>query len=122
MRNKTLANQLGRLSSVLKYDSAATRFILAGRRLANELRFNPNWQDQPRVPRGNTGGGQWTDGGAQGVTQITAMVRRLGGRKLSYNACVNLCLPLLDRKQGPGSDINYWDFQKCMNICLGRNL
>ncbi len=34
--------------------------LLHGRRL--ERRYNPNWASQPRVPRGNADGGQWTDG------------------------------------------------------------
>jgi len=26
------------------------------------IKYNPNWQNQPRVPAGNPNGGQWTDG------------------------------------------------------------
>ena len=42
--------------------------LLHGRRL--ERRYNPNWPSQPRVPRGNPDGGQWTDGGAFGGEEL----------------------------------------------------
>jgi hypothetical protein len=31
-----------------------------------------------------------------------------------------LCYPILGRFQIPGSDRNTWDFQKCMNACMGK--
>jgi hypothetical protein len=47
----------------LKWLAAATRFEIALRRHDRALKagFNP---DQPRVPRGQPEGGQWTDGGS----------------------------------------------------------
>jgi len=54
----------------LKWLSAAARFELALRRHDRALKygFNP---DQPRVPRGNPDGGQWTaDGAASGSRRI----------------------------------------------------
>lgn len=32
-------------------------------------KYNPTWQNQPRVPAGDPNGGQWTDGGGGGGTQ-----------------------------------------------------
>ena len=48
------------------FETAMTRLgrLLHERRL--ERRYNPHWPSQPRMPRGNPGGGQWTDGGASG--------------------------------------------------------
>ena len=51
----------------LKHDIAATRMIVAGlqiRALFCRYSFDPN---QPRVPRGNSDGGEWTDGGGFGA-------------------------------------------------------
>lgn len=46
---------------------AAARVLLAAERLRTQLvadrlerRYNPNWPSQPRVPRGDPDGGQWT--------------------------------------------------------------
>jgi len=99
---------------------------------------------QPRIPAGNSDGGQWTDGGG---TSENGGSRRRGGdstesnprdeptvrrvlsafRKLEgadgpdrYGKCLDLCYPLLERFQPPDSDRNLWDFHKCMNACLGR--
>jgi len=44
----------------LKWLAAATRFEIAMRRHDRALKYSP---DQPRVPRGNPDGGQWTSGG-----------------------------------------------------------
>ncbi|MBI1274215.1 MAG: hypothetical protein GC131_09070 [Alphaproteobacteria bacterium] len=30
---------------------------------ARAAKYNPDWEAQPRVPGGNPGDGQWTDGG-----------------------------------------------------------
>jgi hypothetical protein len=53
-------------------DLAAVRVRIAAQRLRDrllrfEMRYNPDWQGEPRVPAGQIGGGQWTgdgDGGA----------------------------------------------------------
>ncbi len=54
-----------------RFESAMVRLgnLLHARRL--ERRHNPNWPSQPRVPRGNADGGQWTDGGASGGEELT---------------------------------------------------
>jgi hypothetical protein len=50
-----------------KWHCAALRFVVALRRHDRALKygFNP---DQPRIPSGNPGGGQWTGGGAPSQT------------------------------------------------------
>ena len=88
--------------------------------------------DQPRVPAGNPDGGQWTDGGGASATGVEdALIQeilakasnlRFAGSPADYRECVKLCYPLLERFSAPGSDKNYWDFQKCLNACLKRGL
>jgi hypothetical protein len=104
--------------------------ILKLRRLASacELRFDPN---QPRIPAGQPDGGQWTTGSVHdgGDTvdirpeDIIASTKEiiLAAGKLSYQRCLDLCYPLLERLISPRwSDINSTDFTKCMNACLAR--
>ena len=104
---------------------------------AVETKYDPN---QPRVPAGNPDGGQWTDAGGGGgpgdssrsssisgsadVQRIIAFAtrKRVADSPLSYQRCLDLCFPLLERPQHPSSDRNTWDFHKCMNACLQRNL
>jgi len=108
-------------------DKAALRQRLERAFYVNRLlrKFDPN---QPRVPAGNSDGGQWTsDGGsasldALGISadfwnQCTA----LAASGASMDECVNQCLHLLIRPQPPGSDRNEFDFRKCLNRCLGIN-
>lgn len=85
--------------------------------------------EQPRVPAGNPDGGQWTSGDAASeegtdVQRIVEMAKRLNlaAGPDAYQRCLDLCCPVLERRQSPGSDRNTWDFHKCMNACLGRNL
>ena len=82
----------------LKWLAAATRFELAMRRHDRALRravkanFNPN---QPRVPRGQDGAGEWTDGESDSSSRIqtaqagfgtlTAEIPVSGGRRCVYN-------------------------------------
>jgi len=84
-------------------------------------KYDPN---QPRVPAGNPDGGQWTSGNESDVQRIVEMANRLNlaARPDAYQRCLDLCYRLLERPQRPGSDRNTWDFHKCMNACLGRNL
>jgi hypothetical protein len=112
-----------RLRSVL----AAAQVIAAGWRvlaLLAKANFDPN---QPRVPRGEPEGGEWTGvEGAGSTTEIDALARtaaRLGlaNGPEAYGRCLNLCYPLLERPQTPGSDRNQWDFHRCMNACLGKD-
>lgn len=55
-------------AAAFQAECAALRFRLAALRLRLALRYNPNWHLQPRVPAGNSDGGQWTDigGDAEG--------------------------------------------------------
>ena len=94
-----------------------------------ERKFDP---DQPRVEAGNPDGGQWTsgDGGSSNTAptvdpvdtdSIVAQAKRIAATDPNrYEECLNLCVPILERFQPPGSDRNQWDFHKCMNRCLGR--
>jgi hypothetical protein len=62
----------------LKWLAAAANFELAMRRHARALKaYNPN---QPRVPRGNPDGGEWTDagGGSSGTSTGTSRTRVSG--------------------------------------------
>jgi hypothetical protein len=58
------------------------------------------------------------------VQAIVTTARRLNlaARPDAYQRCLDLCYPLLERRQPPGSDFNTFDFHKCMNACLERNL
>ena len=110
----------------LKSALAAAEVMAAGARvlaLLGKANFDPM---QPRVPRGNPRGGQWTrvEGWRSG-TDVDALIttaRRLGliDGPDAYGRCLNLCYHLLERWQPPGSDRNQWDFHKCMNACLGK--
>jgi len=59
----------------LRWLAAATRFELAMHRHMRALKYNP---DQPRVPRGNPDGGQWTDAGGNGNPIAQRRVRLAG--------------------------------------------
>jgi hypothetical protein len=93
-------------------------------------KFDP---DQPRVPSGSSAGGRWTSvdqskesgslGSDEMVASILAAAQRLAvAGPGNYQRCLNLCYPLLERFQRPGSDANEYAFRRCMNACLGRNL
>jgi hypothetical protein len=110
--------QLSRLRWLIAVENC--RNVL--RRLDRQRKYDAA---QPRVPAGNTDGGQWTSGGGDSLIQnilTVAKQLRLAGSPLSYQKCLSLCYPLLERpKTHPGSDRNETDFYKCMNACLGRN-
>jgi hypothetical protein len=94
-----------------------------------EMKYSP---DQPRDDRG-----RWTDGGGSdrpvaeaegdatdGLVQdilVKAEQLKLTGSLADYRKCVDLCYPILERFSPRWSDRNYWDFQRCMNACLGLN-
>ncbi|MFZ3311505.1 MAG: hypothetical protein WB868_03225 [Xanthobacteraceae bacterium] len=84
-------------------------------------KFDPT---QPRIPAGNSDGGQWSNDAASDPQSIIAVAQRfkLAADPDSYQKCLDLCYPLLERVEPPWSDRNTWDFHKCMNACLGRNL
>jgi hypothetical protein len=99
--------------------------------LQDDMRkFDP---DQPRVSAGNPDGGQWTSGGSDEAsanleaTTVQSIINRakrlnVAARPDAYQQCLDLCYPLLERPRDHIRDRNQWDFQKCMNECLGRNL
>lgn len=80
--------------------------------------------DQPRVPAGNSDGGQWTSEGNSGeglVERIMAIAKRmrLAASPASYRECLKQCAPLLERPKPYGwSDVNKYDFHRCMSACL----
>lgn len=98
------------------------------RRNALTFKYDPN---QPRDERG-----RWAESAndrdevsqpsAEPSTSITRDIvsrfRQLNAstRSDAYTACLDLCYPLIERFQPPGSDRNTWDFHKCMNACLGK--
>lgn len=53
-----------------RYHTAGALFEMALRRLAINLKYA---EDQPRVPAGSPGGGQWTSGGSAVSTLIDAL-------------------------------------------------
>lgn len=82
-------------------------------------------QNQPRVPAGSREGGQWSSSGAGAegfdVRNILEKAKRLLATHAEMGRCVDLCLPLLNRFQAPGSNRNEFDFRKFLNACLGLN-
>lgn len=63
----------------LKWLAAAARFEIALRRHDRALKYGYN-PDQPRVLRGNPGGGQWTDeGGAGGADKPVKLAGDITG-------------------------------------------
>lgn len=113
------------------YEFSATRLSLAIRRVQLALKFD---QNQPRAPAGQSNGGQWvggsrvptgdTDLDAESkrgdVARIVSIARRLRptGKPAGFEQCLDLCYPLLERRQATGSDRDYWDFQRCLIDCL----
>ncbi|UUP18908.1 RNase A-like domain-containing protein [Nitratireductor thuwali] len=53
------------------------RFLFAARRLERALKYNPNWQSQPRVPAGRPDGGRWTDGSGRAESGTEGEIVRL---------------------------------------------
>jgi hypothetical protein len=65
MRQKAIEDpEFERLKAISEL--SAIRLRIAAQRLRDRLRFemryNPDWQSEPRVPAGGTGGGQWAGG------------------------------------------------------------
>lgn len=50
------------INAMLREEAKALRREIGSRR--EEAKHNPNWRLQPRAPRGQSDGGQWTDGNA----------------------------------------------------------
>jgi hypothetical protein len=88
-------------------------------------------ENQPRDDHGrwiDAGGEQGTsvadaeDSGDDLVGNILEKARKLTAGAADMKRCIDLCHPLLERFQRPGSDRNETDFRKCLNACLGLNL
>ncbi len=100
-------------------------FDAATAHIAVDRKYDP---DQPRVPAGEPDGGQWTTGGNSPPDFDIIFERALQFAKQNgqiaiagpgnYQRCLDICYPLLERFQRPGSDKNTTDFQKCMNACV----
>jgi hypothetical protein len=97
----------------LRWLIADLKLEMAVRRLARKYRPDQSRDDQ----------GRWVGEGRTGdVRKILSTARRLiaASGTVSYQRCLDLCYPLLERSKPLGSDRNTWDFFKCMNACLGR--
>lgn len=87
--------------------------------------------NQPRVPAGQPRGGQWTNGSGEttrsnyfsgsNVDSILALAPRLVASGVNKNRCIALCAPLLEAAQPRNTtNMNYWNFTRCLNACLGK--
>ena len=89
-------------------------------RRALKAGYNPS---QPRRRDGTPQSGWWSSNRYLDDTdKIVAAAQRfrLAAFSERYSSCVDLCYPLLERRQPVGSDFNLWDYHKCLNRCLGR--
>lgn len=94
MRHEPFLDRLTRLTLELRYDAAANRVLLAAHRLAQWLKYNPNWPLQSRGPDG-----RWIDGSGSSseattnvqVADLTVfgLLRR---RVLAPNLGIMLCI------------------------------
>jgi hypothetical protein len=105
-----------------------------------KYRVNPGQQvgvkydGQPRTELGRFDFGKKPESGSQPADEdeeesasatpeeivATAKRENLAARPDKYMKCLELCYPLLERRKPPGSDINTFDFHKCMAACLAR--
>lgn len=60
--------------TVIRQTLAGLGLEAAAVRLSLALKYNPRWHLQPRVPRGNPDGGQWTDNGVVRVANLGRIV------------------------------------------------
>lgn len=60
--------------TVIRQTLAGLGIEAAAMRLSLALKYNPRWHLQPRVPRGNPDGGQWTDNGGVQVANLGPIV------------------------------------------------
>lgn len=126
-------NSLVRLRS--RFATATFENIAARLAVMLGAKYDPG---QPRAPAGSSEGGQWTDagGGSEGglrvevendggrsasAERILSEAPRLAAGGMSYRRCVDICYGLLERIQPRGTtNINQWDFIRCLNACLGK--
>jgi hypothetical protein len=64
---------------------AAGSVLLAGWRLQYALKYNPNWDLQPRVPKDNPDGGQWGKPGALIGGEETLLAQAESGRNFNVD-------------------------------------
>ena len=135
---KRLQAEQDRLRQML----AEINYDLAWRKLCRKYGYNPDqrmdrkWDGQPhdelgrfdfgKKPEAQTAdedaGGEEEDSASVTPAEIIATAKRenLAARPDKYMKCLDLCYPLLERRKPPGSDVNTWDFIKCMNACMAR--
>lgn len=76
-------DESGRQVAAIRQGLAGYGVMTAAMRLSIVLKKNPYWYLQPRVPRGNPDGGQWTlGGGLQSATSLILPVLRRGAMQL----------------------------------------
>lgn len=115
-----IAAHLRQMLGFVRTSTAEARLSGALHKLVSAAKagFNPS---QPRHPAGTPNGGQWVGENGPSIPKIIAAARRItGGPSSRYSACVDLCYPILERLQPPGSDFNLWDYHKCLTTCLNR--
>lgn len=72
--------------------------------------YNP---DEPRDWRG-----RWTTGGSTANGQAQSQLQTVASND-RHSLCAERCMHLLERRiLEPGSDRNYWDYQKCYGACM----
>jgi len=67
---------------------------------------------------GGQGGGEVEGQVGPGDSDLAEIQRRFAAGPKTYQRCLDLCYPLLERFQPPGVDYNKWDFHRCMDACL----
>jgi hypothetical protein len=127
----------------LQWLAAAAKFEVAMRRheLSLKYGYDPNqlrnelgrWTDagalgSERIRFADAGVGRSTpdarpesDNGSGTLSKeaLTNQIRRLfAAGPNTYQRCLDLCYPILERFQSPGVDYNKWDFHRCMDACL----
>jgi len=74
-------------------------------------KYNP---DEPRIPVGNSDGGQWTTEGGGGGSDEAA-----NGGNDRKSKCIEECLYLLDRPLPyRWSNLNQFAFRRCLDECM----
>jgi hypothetical protein len=100
--------------SRLKWQIAAENCRNVLRRYLLQVKYDPN---QPRDEIG-----RWTSEGGDALTQkILAIAKqmKLAASPASYQKCLSICSPILERpKPYRWSDINRYDFIRCMSACM----
>ena len=118
--HQVLTTAIRRVILKLRASSAKARVHMALR----QTKVNAKYGYDPGQPRRRDGTAQsgWWAGAADDIDRIVAAAKRIHTAAFSqkYSDCVDLCYPILERP--PRGDFNLWDFHKCLNRCLGRNL